>query len=38
MNGAGVKERLVESDEFKYATSWSADGGRWVAYQSNESG
>ncbi len=82
MNGAGVEERLVESDEFKYATSWSADGsyllygsnplgsndlwvvptagdrtpsvflktpfretwgvfspdGRWVAYQSNESG
>ena len=82
MNGAGAEERLVESDEFKYATSWSADGsyllygssppagndlwvlptaigrtpsvflktpfrelwsvfspdGRWVAYQSNESG
>jgi Tol biopolymer transport system component len=81
MNGAGVEERLVASDEFKYATSWSADGsfllyganppsddlwvvptggdrapsvflktpfrelwgvfssdGRWVAYQSNESG
>ena len=26
MNSAGVEERLVASDEFKYATSWSADG------------
>ena len=37
MNGAGVDERLVESDEFKYATSWSADGA-YLLYGSSPPG